>query len=110
MEYDGVEIPDLNPDEESAFEAWAKKNKIRDPMNPLHHYDHVSAFRMGVNRGEEGHFPDTYKTPGHETFSNESQYYKPGMKAGRWEGDKFIPIPPSKFETYRKQKKAGPGE
>jgi hypothetical protein len=42
---------------------------------------------------EKNHLPDTYKLPNHPTFSNESIYYKPGMKAGRWEGENYIPIP-----------------
>ena len=42
---------------------------------------------------EKNHLPDTYKLPNHPTFSNESKYYRQGMKAGRWEGDNFVPIP-----------------
>lgn len=42
---------------------------------------------------DENHLPDTYKLPTHPTFSIESLYYKPGMKAGYWEGEKYIPIP-----------------
>jgi|GEM_PF-2288108 len=40
----------------------------------------------------KNHLPDTYKLPNHKTFSNESKYYKEGMKAVKWEGDKAIPI------------------
>lgn len=40
----------------------------------------------------QNHLPDTYKLPGHPTFSVESKYYKPGMKAGYWEGEKYVPI------------------
>ncbi len=38
------------------------------------------------------HMTDKYKKPNHPTFSVESMYYKPGMKAGYWEGDKYIPL------------------
>ena len=48
---------------------------------------------------EKNHLPDTYKLPNHPTFSNESIYYKPGMKAGRWEGENYIPIPADTIET-----------
>jgi hypothetical protein len=41
---------------------------------------------------EKNHLPDTFKLPNHSTFSNESIYYKEGMPAIRWEGDKAIPI------------------
>jgi hypothetical protein len=34
------------------------------------------------------HFPDTYKTPYHRTFSNESIYASPD--APHWEGDRLI--------------------
>lgn len=34
------------------------------------------------------HFPDTWKTPYHRTFSNESKYAQPG--APRWVGDRLV--------------------
>ena len=34
------------------------------------------------------HFPDTYKTPYHKTFSNESKYAP--ADAPHWEGDRLI--------------------
>lgn len=73
---DGVRIPLPSQTERAAFAEWAKRNGVNDPFHPDHHYDNVSAFRAGIDRapGQEGHFPDTYKLPGHKTFSNESQY------------------------------------
>jgi uncharacterized protein YjgD (DUF1641 family) len=38
------------------------------------------------------HMTDKYKLPNHPTFSNESMYYKPGMKAVQWKGDKPVNI------------------
>ena len=68
-----------------------------NPDDPEHHYDYRGYYDDLVKQGKqyevipEGfHFPDTYKLPGHPTFSVESKYYKPGMDAGHWEGDKFI--------------------
>ena len=85
------------PDE--SFEDWARRNQIREPNSPLHFYDNRAAWGAGVNRTpmipmrpEFGHFPDTYKLPGHPTFSEESIYAKPPLKWGRWKGDKFIPF------------------
>jgi hypothetical protein len=40
---------------------------------------------------EKNHLPDTYKKPNHPTFSKESVYYKPGMEAGTWSNDVYIP-------------------
>ncbi len=42
---------------------------------------------------ENGHWPDTFKKPNHPTFSVESQYAKgpDAAKAGRWQGETFIP-------------------
>lgn len=73
---DGVRIPLPEPSERTAFAQWLQRNNVNEPFHPNQHYDNVSAFRAGVNRapGKEGHFPDTYKLPGHKTFSNESQY------------------------------------
>ena len=40
----------------------------------------------------EDHFPDTYKQPGHETFSEESKYAEE-LPAGHWEGEAYMPPP-----------------
>jgi hypothetical protein len=75
-------------------------NKVNNPDDPRHQYDYTSAWRAGVNRspagpnGQLGHFPDTYKLPGHESFSNQSENYREGMPAVRWGGpDGETPIP-----------------
>ena len=52
-------------------------------------YSQTSAWAKNPNKN---HLPDTYKLPNHPTFSNESKYYKEGMPAVRWEGEKAIPI------------------
>lgn len=69
-------IPLPLPEERSRFAQWLADNKVSDPFHPDQHYDNVGAFRSGIGRapGEQGHFPDTFKLPGHPTFSNESQY------------------------------------
>lgn len=92
---DGVQIPLPGPTEKKAFDAWLAANKVREPMHPDQHYDYVGAFREGMARapGEQGHFKDTYKLPGHETFSNESKYAigPNAVKAGYWREDTFVP-------------------
>jgi hypothetical protein len=53
-------------------------------------YDNYGAYKSGLNRGKPqgnqkvGHFNDKFKYPWHPKFSNESQYYKPGMPAVDW--------------------------
>jgi len=80
IERDGVQIPlPDNPEEEAAFNEWLTVNGDKEPYHPDQHYDLLGAYRSGLNRGGEGgHLPDTFKLPGHPTFSVESQYYKPG--------------------------------
>lgn len=91
---DGVEIPFPYPEEMKPFNKWLEEGGDRDPYHPDQHYDLLSAFRAGLKRNKKkgGHLPDTFKLPGHPTFSIESKYYKEGMPAGKWVGDKYIPI------------------
>lgn len=99
MQRDGLSVPLPTPQEEAAFYQWVQRNKINEVFHPAQHYDYVGAFRNGIDRGEgdEGHFPDTFKLPGHPTFSIESKYYRPWMKSGKWEGEKYTPINPLTF-------------
>ena len=49
-------------------------------------YDYAAAQAAGVQPDERGHWPDTYKLPGHITFSDESQYHgTDGNFGGHWE-------------------------
>ena len=71
-----------------------------NPDDPNHFYD----MRMFYDLAPQAmiaeslsdttkHFPDTFKRPGHPWMSPESRYYEPGMKAGKWEGDTYRPLP-----------------
>jgi hypothetical protein len=90
----------LSPDQEKAFQDWfARYAKATgnnpDPNAPDAHYDYRGFFQQDQGKTAPApglHLPDTYKFPGHETFSVESKYYTPGMAAGRWEGDTYVPI------------------
>lgn len=92
---DGVQIPLPSTLEEKVFNDWLKRNNAREPFHPDQHYDYVGAFRAGEARapGEQGHFKDTFKLPGHETFSNESKYAvgPNAAKAGYWREDEYVP-------------------
>ena len=71
-----------------SYEEWKKKHAPKDSGKD---YDLVAAWQKGLVP-QNGHFPDTYKFPNHPTFSVESKYFQPGMPAGRWEGETFIPM------------------
>ena len=69
----------LDSADESGFREWLKMNKNRvgyfNPDNSKEDYD-MRGWWL-ANKGAlapDGHFPDTYKTPYHKTFSNESMY------------------------------------
>jgi hypothetical protein len=79
----------LSPSEERAFRAWKHRNAPHDSGAD---YDLRGAFKAGLEPDKEtGHWPDTFKKPNHETFSDESQYadFEPG-KAGRWDGETYV--------------------
>jgi hypothetical protein len=80
----------LSAQEEAHFQVWKSKHAPRDSGSD---YDLRGAFRAGLRPAANGHWPDTFKKPNHPTFSIESQYAKGAdrAKAGRWDGDTFIP-------------------
>jgi len=76
---------------EQAFRAWVKRNRISDLDAPDAFYDYRGAFLAGVDRGSDGHWPDTFKQHGHPTFSVESKYAIPNdSQAGRWENGRYV--------------------
>ena len=80
--------------EKSQYDAWLQSLKDQGFSTSTKDYDLRGAFLAGVELGENGHLPDTFKKPNHITFSKESKYYKDGMWAGEWteEGDFMIPL------------------
>lgn len=104
----------------STMEKVAKENnsrwnefRIKEGMNPLsldEEYmrilnDNSYNYRGFYNENPDAaanadtHWPDTYKTVWHPTFSNESiysgqksQYNPSGLPGGFWSGDTFIPM------------------
>ena len=84
--------------DELAFRAWLKKNNVPfDPEAKVSDYDMRGFFkalssgdpaaRTAVNQFDSQlHYPDKWKTPYHESFSNESQWAN--ANAPRWgDGD-----------------------
>ena len=88
------EITRLSPQEEAAFQAWAKANGITDVDDPRSRYDYRGYWKergsAPVKFGVD-HFTDTYKQHGHPTFSVESQYSAGSHDGGRWNDEQFIP-------------------
>jgi hypothetical protein len=84
---DSYQTP-LEPPEEGAFRTWVQKNGV--PFNPddqVTDYD-MRGYWRSLQRGADAgtavnpndgqlHYPDTYKTPYHQSFSAESIYAKP---------------------------------
>lgn len=84
----------LSPLDEMAYRAWVQKNGV--PTNPdaagPQDYD-MRGFYQGLQQqnpkaqsaidpnDSRMHYPDFWKTPAHETFSNESQWASPSAPA-----------------------------
>lgn len=89
----------LSPENEQKFLRWVKDTGVPFDNSGESDYD-MRGFWRALQQGDPDaqtavsafdgklHFPDTYKTPYHRTFSNESIYASPD--APHWEGDKLI--------------------
>lgn len=88
----------LAPQEESQFQQWVKQNNVPWQDTPTADYDMRGYWRaMASGKAKQSlnandktmHFPDTYKTPYHKSFSNESMYALPN--APKWnEQDQLV--------------------
>lgn len=91
----------LSPAEESRFTVWKRRYAPKDSGED---YDLRGAFKADLwPDSKTGHWPDTFKKPNHETFSDESRY-APYGQPGRWEGETFIPpksAKPLDFDSIR---------
>lgn len=95
----GSYLTKLTPQEETQFMNWVKKNNVPFDPSPNADYD-MRGFWKGLVSGDpraktsvnksDGklHFTDTWKTPYHKTFSNESIYAD--KNAPHWVEDKLI--------------------
>lgn len=85
----------LEPKDEQKFQQWVKENKIPWRDEAKADYD-MRGFWKAQQTGDPNakrstknmHFPDTYKTPYHKSFSNESKYAT--KDAPHWVGDKLV--------------------
>lgn len=91
----GPYVTTLPSEEEKEFQGWVKSNNIPWQDTPTADYD-MRGFWKANKSGDPNakrssknlHFPDTYKTPYHKTFSRESKYAT--SDAPHWDGDKLI--------------------
>jgi hypothetical protein len=86
----------LSPADEQSFQQWVAQNKVPWQDSPTADYDMRGYYKALVSgdptarqslNSNDGlmHFPDTWKTPYHSSFSNESMYATPD--APRWIND-----------------------
>jgi hypothetical protein len=95
----GPTMTTLSPPEEAAFRQWVAANRVPfNPNDPIADYDMRRYWRDLASHGAREtatnpndnalHYPDTYKTPYHQSFSAESLYATP--EAPRWvRGDRL---------------------
>lgn len=92
----------LSPGDETKFRQWVDQNRVPFNANdPIQDYDmrgywrdiaHQGQNETGVNKNDgELHYPDTYKTPYHHSFSSESMYARPNAPA--WINDHQLADP-----------------
>jgi hypothetical protein len=80
----------LNPLDEFAYRQWVQQNRVPTDTNSTAPQDYdMRGFYRGLQQGDPRarsaidpndsrlHFPDYWKTPLHQTFSNESQWAPP---------------------------------
>jgi hypothetical protein len=88
----------LEADDEQNFQQWFSKVAHKGETGA--DYDYRGAYKAGISADPKtAHWPDTFKKPNHETFSNESQYAtgEDAQKAGYWDGEKYIKAGDARF-------------
>lgn len=87
---------ELGPLEEQMFQSWVARNNVPFDPGPKADYDMRGFYRALASGDKKAtnavdpndgrmHYPDNWKTPYHETFSNESQWALPS--APSWSDD-----------------------
>lgn len=87
------DAPVIRPNEDDKYQEW--RSKLPKNLQYEGDYDLKSFWKENPNwtpENKDVHMTDKFKLPNHPTFSNESMYYKKGMKAGKWEGDNYVPL------------------
>lgn len=102
--------------DEMQYRNWVQQNNVPTQPNAQGTQDYdMRGFYRGLQQGDPRaqsavdpndsrlHFPDKWKTPGHETFSNESQWATP--MAPQWTPDDKLVAPSGRivFDDKRAQ-------
>ena len=94
------EMTKLPAEQEEEFLNWVKSNKVPfDPNDKYPDYDmrgyylstlnNPQAPQAAINQATQSlHYPDTFKTPYHESFSSESKWATEG--APSWQENKLV--------------------
>lgn len=92
----------LSAGDEGKFQSWVKQNNVPFDSSKTSDYD-MRGFWKALQDGDERaktainqndhqmHFPDTWKTPYHQSFSAESQWATSG--APKWNGQDQLVLP-----------------
>ena len=92
-----------DPIKEQQFQNWyssySKANNLNEnPDAKEHYYDYrryweeTNGFDRQQAASLNGHLPDTYKLPGHPTFSNQSIYARKNRREPKWDV-RYTPMP-----------------
>lgn len=88
--------------DEDAFQEWFQRYAVSHQLNPNpdareHYYDYRGYWNANRSNPDfdvttsDNHFPDTWKTPGHPTFSVDSIYAKDAPElAGKWVNGEYV--------------------
>ena len=103
------QMTQLPPEQEAAFNQWLQANEVQyNPNDKYPDYD-MKGYYLSMQGGQgpqasvnttdqQLHYPDTFKTPYHESFSKESQWATEG--APEWQGERLVaPSGELVFET-----------
>lgn len=79
-------LTQLPPEQEAQFQAWARQNDapITDDYDMRGFWSHGGQGAEVNQNDHRLHYPDTYKTPLHQSFSGESIYADPRSQPPRW--------------------------
>jgi hypothetical protein len=88
--------------EEEQYQTW--RSKLPKNLQYEGDYDLRGFWKENPTwtpDNKDVHMTDKFKLPNHKTFSNESKYYKPGMKAVKWVNDQPVPIQTQKYSASK---------
>lgn len=85
----------LAPDQEAQFQAWARTHNapLTADYDMRGYWLHGGAGAAVNPNDHQLHYPDTYKTPLHQSFSGESMFANPRSNPPRWNNRDQLVLP-----------------